>query len=194
MKKILIVVVALISAVAIFFYARTNPFTRYEVGQAIDSLHGVVVYYNGSVSHSGDRNVSADGYNIGIKYQCVEFVKRYYYQHLHHKMPNSYGNAIDFFDRKIADGGWNIDRGLLQFSNGSITTPKESDLIIFSATDSNPYGHVAIVSSVENDELEIIQQNPGASASSRKKMTLKKENGKWTIENHRIVGWLRMKS
>ena len=55
---------------------------NYEVGQPLDSLNNVVVYYNGGVDNNSGRNTSADNYNIGIKYQCVEFVKRYYYQHL----------------------------------------------------------------------------------------------------------------
>lgn len=57
-----------------------NP--RYGIGQERDRLNGVVVYHNGGVDHSSGRNLSPDGYNLGIKYQCVEFVKRYYYQHL----------------------------------------------------------------------------------------------------------------
>src|SRR5690606_23830292 len=69
------------------------------VGKPVDSLNGVVVYYNGAVGHVLERNVAADGYNIGLKYQCVEFVKRYYYEHLQHKMPDSYGHAKDFFDQ-----------------------------------------------------------------------------------------------
>jgi len=48
------------------------------------------VYYNGSVGHVSGRNLVPDGYNPGLKYQCVEFVKRYYYQHLNHKIPDSY--------------------------------------------------------------------------------------------------------
>jgi hypothetical protein len=61
------------------------------------------VYYNGGVANVVGRNVSVDGYNLGLKYQCVEFVKRYYYQHLGHKMPDTYGHAKDFFDRNVAD-------------------------------------------------------------------------------------------
>jgi hypothetical protein len=50
----------------------TNP----SVGQKIDSLNGVYVFYNGKVSNVSGRNKAPDGYNLGLKYQCVEFVKR----------------------------------------------------------------------------------------------------------------------
>ena len=57
---------------------------NYSVGQRIDSLNGVFVYYNGSVSNVSGRNKASDGYNLGMKYQCVEFVKRYYLEYLNH--------------------------------------------------------------------------------------------------------------
>src|SRR5690625_3985796 len=67
-----------------------------SVRQIIYSLNGVYVYYNGSTNTVVDRNTSLDGYNLGLEYQCVEFVKRYYYERLDHTMPNSYGHAKDF--------------------------------------------------------------------------------------------------
>src|ERR1035438_10622271 len=57
-----------------------NP--RYQVGQEIDRLNSVAVFYNGGVSHTSGRHSAPDGYKLGLKYQCVEFVKRYYYERL----------------------------------------------------------------------------------------------------------------
>ncbi|OCG61857.1 hypothetical protein [Gilliamella sp. GillExp13] len=67
------------------------------------------VYYNGSINNVRGRNIAKDGYNLGLKYQCVEFIKRYYYQRFNHKMPNSYGHAKEFFDPSIVDGKWIIE-------------------------------------------------------------------------------------
>lgn len=50
----------------------------FSIGQPVDNFNGVSVYYNGSVGHVSGRNKTADGYNLGLKYQCVEFVKRYF--------------------------------------------------------------------------------------------------------------------
>src|SRR5688572_16176754 len=88
-----------------------NPL-RYSVGDKIDSLNGVTVYYNGLVTQAHGRNTSKDGYNLGLKYQCVEFVKRYYYSFLNHRFPDTYGHAKDFFDKKVEDGGKNRARNL----------------------------------------------------------------------------------
>lgn len=168
-----------------FFYL------NYKIGQPIDSLNNVYVYYNGAINHTSNRNITKDGYNLGIKYQCVEFVKRYYYEHLGHKMPNTYGNAKDFFDLSINDGEKNSKRDLLQFKNPSKSKPKNDDLLVFDKNIYNPYGHVAIVSKVFKDKIEIIQQNPGYINKSREILYLEYNDGKWNIKNKRILGWLR---
>lgn len=170
---------------------RINLNPNYEVGQKIDSLNGVIVYYNGGVGNVEGRKLAKDGYNLGLKYQCVEFVKRYYYEELNHKMPDSYGHAKDFFNPQLNDGQINSQRNLKQFKNTSKSKPKINDLVIYSGTSGNKYGHVAIVSSVTDNQVEIIQQNPGPFGSSREKYSLIKEDGKWLIDNDRILGWLR---
>ena len=150
-----------------------------------------MVYYNGAVGNVNGRQRASDGYNIGLKYQCVEFVKRYYYEHLHHKMPNSYGHAKDFFDLNLNDGEKNTQRNLTQYRNPSRTKPKVNDLLVYSGTALNPYGHVAIISRVSEKEIEIIQQNPGPYSNSRATYDLIYKDGLWNIQNDRILGWLR---
>ena len=164
---------------------------NFSVGQKIDSLNSVFVIYNGSVDNVTERNTTDDGYNLGLKYQCVEFVKRYYYEHLNHKMPDSYGHAKDFFDNRLADGTMNVKRNLTQFTNPSATKPKVDDLIIFDQTATNPYGHVAIISKVSNEEIEIIQQNPGRFKQSRVSFAVEYMDGKWKINDKKTLGWLR---
>lgn len=166
-----------------------NPF--HTVGEEIDSLDGVTVYFNGGVNNVEERNV-AGTYNLGLKYQCVEFVKRYYYQHYGHKMPDAYGHAKSFFDPAIADGKYNAQRDLFQYANPSAKRPEKGDLLVFGASWFNPYGHVAIISEVQENSIEIIQQNAGPFSSSREnfELILDKE-GKWEIFERRVLGWLR---
>lgn len=166
--------------------------TEHEVGDVVDSLNGVPVYYNGAVANTGKRHLATDGYNYGLRWQCVEFVKRYYYDYLNHKMPDSYGHAKDFFDTTLADGTLNKKRNLIQYKNGSKAAPKENDLLVFNSHDFNPYGHVAIVSKVSDKEIELIQQNPGSTAPSRETYTVEKKDGKWTIDRDDLLGWLRL--
>ena len=107
-------------------------------------------------------------------------------------MPDAYGHAKDFFDKTIPDGQLNKKRGLLQFSNGSTLAPQTEDLIVFDGWLFNPYGHVAIITRVGNDSLELIQQNPGLWGSSRENLGVQYKNGKWFVENNRVLGWLRI--
>lgn len=176
---------------ALHFGKRINLNTSRTVGEKIDSLNGVFVYYNGGVDHVGGRNLTPDNYNLGLQYQCVEFVKRYYFQHLNHRMPNTYGHAKDFFDPTIKDGQKNEARDLLQFSNPSHSKPLPNDIVVFSGTILNRFGHVAIVSSTTDNTVEIIQQNPGPFQPSRKTFPLLKIGNTWKIDNNNIVGWLR---
>ena len=97
-KRSIILVSIILTLVIVGFFAskKINLNLIYDVGQKIDTLQGVYVYYNGGVGNIEGREVTKDGYNLGLRYQCVEFVKRYYYEALLHKMPDSYGHAKDF--------------------------------------------------------------------------------------------------
>jgi surface antigen len=169
-------------------FTKSGRKTVYDIGQPIDSLNGVYVYFNGKTNNVSGRNLAKDNYNLGQKYQCVEFVKRYYYEHLDHKMTESYGHAKDYFDSQIKDGQINIDRNLVQYNNPSQTKPQIDDIIVFSGTSHNKYGHVAILSKVNQYSIEVIQQNKG---KSRQNYLLVKRKGKWLIVNKRIKCWLR---
>jgi surface antigen len=160
-----------------------------KAGTPLDSLHGVVVYDNAGMGNVSGRNV-VDGYNVGLRYQCVEFVKRYYLERYDHRMPNSYGHAKDLFDRTVADGAVNEDRGLVQFTNPSSAMPIAGDLVVLDGWPGNPYGHVAIVSKVADGEVEIVQQNTG---STRGTYDLDHMDGKWRIDSKRVLGWLRVR-
>lgn len=193
MKKRILAILGILILVVIGFSIskKINLNPKYKIGKKIDSLNDVVVYYNGEIGNVRGRELTKDGYNLGLKYQCVEFVKRYYYEELNHKMPDSYGHAKDFFDSNIKDGKKNKQRNLTQYINPSKSKPKVNDLVIYSGTILNKYGHVSIISKVTEKEIEIIQQNPGPFGNSREKYSLINHDDLWKINNDRIIGWLR---
>lgn len=159
-----------------------------KVGDKVDSLHGVYVYHNGKNYTKGyGYNWSKDKYLLGQKWQCVEFVKRYYYEVFDHKMPNVYGNATNFFYPQIPHGNLNADRNLIQYKNGKSEKPKVHDLLVFQ---NSKYGHVAIVSKVGEDYVEIIQQN--ILYTPRERLPMYARNGTYRIgKKYKPVGWLR---
>jgi surface antigen len=161
-----------------------------NIGSKIDSFNGVAVYYNGTkFTNVVGRNITADGYNLGLKYQCVEFVKRYYYEFFNHKMPNASGHAKDFFDKSLPDKAFNIKRGLMQYRNVRQYKPQVHDILVYDGYSGNRFGHVAIVSAVSDSEIEIIQQNMGL--QSRLKIPLVQFYQYWTVADYNILGWLR---
>lgn len=190
-RTLIILIAAVVMGLAAWWLWTARPakllrHIPHTPGAAIDSLHGVKVHHNGGMGAVHGRHV-VDGYNVGLRYQCVEFVKRYYLEHYDHRMPNSYGHAKDFFDTTLTDGALNPDRGLLQFTNPSATRPAAGDLVVLGPWRGNPYGHVAIVSRVAHGEVEVVQQN---TSDTRASYDLDLVDGRWHIDNDRILGWL----
>jgi hypothetical protein len=161
--------------------------------EPIDSYKGIPVYSNGNnytVSHG--RHYSLNGYYYGQKWQCVEFIKRFFYLSKNHRMPDVWGHATDFFDPTVPHGAINPDRGMIQFINGGNESPQPDDLIVFKhLTD---YGHVAIITEVNGDSISMIQQNVGTTTRTTLPLIFW-ENGFWIgNENLQATGWLRVPS
>ena len=183
MKKVLLLLILS----ACFINCNSDRVYDKKGNEIIDTFNNVPVYL-----HQGKntRHKASDGYNYGLEWQCVEFVKRFYLEIFNHKMPDSYGHAKDFFDKNVKDGKLNKARNLIQYSNPSLAKPKKYDILIFGKTNSNAFGHVAIISKVENNDIEIIQQNIGFFGNSREKIKLVFDNEKWKIMNLKILGRL----
>ncbi len=160
-----------------------------SIGEVIDSYNGINVYYNGNQANVFGRNVTADNYNLGLKYQCVEFVKRYYYINYGHKMPYTYGHAKELFDESLPDRKLNHKRGLYQFINGSEYRPLPGDIVVFGPNHKNPYGHTGIVTVSVGKKMEIIHQNVGE--STRELFIVTEIGGRFFVVDPDIKGWMR---
>ena len=198
MIRIWLILLALLGILAaIFFWFWDEKEERWtfvpeppEIGEVLDNYRGVPVHYNGKkfkISH-GSR-YSSDGYYYGKSWQCVEFVKRFYFDAKGHRMPNVWGHAQDFFDPEVPQGALNPARGMLQFRNGGNTSPATDDLIVFRG---GAFGHVAVISKVGDDFIELVQQNVGT--KSRVRYDLERDsNGRFKVVSKKpIAGWLRL--
>lgn len=168
-----------------------QPVHEPEVGQVLDMWRGVPVRHNGEPYWRSVGAHSADsGYYYGKQWQCVEYVKRFYYDALGHEMPEVMGHARSFFDPEIAHGEMNQERNLVQFRNGGDEAPRVDDLIVWQQ---DTYGHVAIVCKVYEDAIEVIQQN--VLSGTRSLFPMKKnEDGMVEIghSDWKPAGWLRL--
>lgn len=149
----------------------------------------VPVYDNGYLfAASHGKNHASDGYYYGQKWQCVEFVKRFYSEALGHRMPDGWGHAKDYYDPAIAHRALNPRRGMIQFVNGGDEPPAVDDLLVFRGAG---YGHVAVISSVTADRVEVIQQN--IFGRPRQIFELQRAGGCFRIvEPNAPAGWLRV--
>jgi surface antigen len=183
--SILLIVLLIILASAIY------EIDKSRIGNEIDSYKNVYVYYNGIVYfNSYGKNYSQEGYYFGQKWQCVEFIKRFYFIVKHHQMPDGYGHAKDFYDENTNQGKLNIKRNLLQFKNGENVGPKPDDIVVFTDT---KYGHVAIVTEVDENHIVIIQQNIWG--KPREQLSLTKNEGKFLVgAKRKPTCWLRKPS
>ena len=170
--------------------AKSTYNINYKIGDKVDEYKGVNVYFNGKdYVKSQGLSYSSDGYYYGYKWQCVEFVKRFYYDVYKHKMPEAYGNAKDFFDKNLPQGGINTKRDMIQYINGENEKPKADDLLVFNDT---KFGHVAVICKVNASSVDVIQQN--VYGKSRVTYSLKKTGDNYVIGSRRKpAGFLRIK-
>jgi surface antigen len=186
-----IVVLSSFLAVAVIFaslsYNFDFPFQYYKIGEEVDSFNGVSVYYNGTSAGIHGVHYTSDGYDLGIKWQCVEFVRRYYLEVYGHKMPSDFGNAVDYYDESVPHGECNYSRGLIQFKNNGVSTPSSGDIIVFDGG----YGHVAIVTSANIRTIQFIQQN--VNKKSRGEIIICKSIQELQFQSDSSdLGWLRI--
>ncbi len=190
--KISTIFILLLTAIYFIFLSGTYPLRSIagslKEGAVTDEYKGVKVYNNGpDYPKSHGKHYTADSnYYFGKKWQCVEFIKRYYFLALNHRMPDGSGHAKDFFDAEVKHGRLNKRRALLQFRNRGKDKPLPDDILVFGGT----YGHVAIVTWVAEDKLEVIQQN--IFMRPRQKFSITKEGENYIVgETRSPIGWLR---
>ncbi|MBK1829254.1 CHAP domain-containing protein [Verrucomicrobiaceae bacterium R5-34] len=159
------------------------------IGSEVARYKNVPAFQNGTViTTSHGKHYAADGYYYGQKWQCVEYVKRFFHDALGHHMPSVWGHARDFYDPAVTHGAMNPVRGLRQYLNGGDVAPQPDDLLVFSK---GSLGHVAIVTKVEQDAIEVIQQNVHGAATARHRLLRK--GGTFTVgESHQPTAWLRL--
>ncbi len=186
-----IVVVVLIGWVAVWGPDLWDRPAVASVGDEIDSYQQVAVYYNGRIGHTAGRHLGKDGYNFGLKWQASEFVKRFYYEAYGHRMPDTYGYPKDYFNPALADGAFNVQRGLFQYRLPGESHPRPGDLLVWGPGEGRKRGHVAIVTKSPPEAIEYIQQNPGRKVPPRAWIAVVREDRKWHLDDAEVVGFLR---
>ena len=160
-----------------------TPSKNGNFGKELGSFEGVPSYENDGADYVSLTNYLDDGHATGRKWQCVEYVKRYYYLKKN-KTDLGSGNADAFY----AKAGQ--VPGLVGYKNGGNESPEIGDILCFNG---GPAGHVAIVTNVDvtAKEVWLIQQN-----AKHNPYPLGIDNGTYTIQaydsTYTCQGWLRI--
>ncbi|RNF05922.1 D-alanyl-glycyl endopeptidase-like protein [Trypanosoma rangeli] len=143
----------------------TTPF-----GAIIGVTNGVFAYSNCNDMFTGENNnalVDKDKSTTGLKWQCVEFARRYWMLR-GSPVPASFATvegAADIWALTSVQLLNGSTTPLLKYANGvSVraggSAPRIGDLLVYPKQgDGFPFGHVAVVVSVKSESLLVAEQN-----------------------------------
>ncbi|MEZ4384394.1 MAG: CHAP domain-containing protein [Nannocystaceae bacterium] len=154
---------------------------RAAFGAVVGSFNGVTAYSNSSTSYNSGTYSCC-----GLKWQCVEYVNRYYYQALGHKNLKGTGNANNYF-------GTAASKELAAYANGGTVKPQVGDMIV---SNGGTYGHIGIIRAVGSTSVTVIHQNwANSTADDAKTLSMTVSGGKYTIAafsaSYPVAGWMR---
>jgi glutathionylspermidine amidase/synthetase len=139
-----------------------------------------------------------DGTFTGIKWQCVEYARRW----LLLNRGVVYGDvdvAADIWDKVdyYRQLEWDEKIPVENLVNGSSKAPQAGDLLIYARVMFGGTGHVAVVTGIDKDKgvVRVAEQNfnnlPWSGTHARELPLLHKNGGYWILDAY-LLGWKRM--
>ena len=182
-----------------------NHHTIIPFGTLLGNSNGVIARSNGTTARiSNQPNEDKNGVYCGMKWQCVEYGRRYLHEVKGFTFEGVHG-AHNIWDLDtLTELKTSVTHEFLSNKNGrSKDKPLEGALLIYPMQDDCPFGHVAAIVDVKFDEttgkgyVRIGEQN-WANTSwegndySRELELKRDEKGRYTIiddSGHPILGW-----
>jgi len=146
--KILLIILIIVLSIIVYNFASHT----YKFGDKIGTFDGVKAYSNQRDETNSWTPNYYNGVYTGIKWQCVEFVRRYL----------QVKQGVTFSD---VDSAFEIPNAQFTTLNGKpihmTNELKVGSIIVWPKNfeDKCPDGHVAIVSSVTSDGITVVEQN-----------------------------------
>jgi len=163
-------------------------------GDILGSNNGVIAYANrGYKDFKLDSN-EVYGVYTGFKYQCVEYARRWLVISKNLTFPEVL-IATDIWGVPfLTDISTNQEVPLTPIPNNSPTRPKIGDLLVYQNGSKLPWGHVAVIVNIKNQEsIQIAEQNEidhfWTGDFSRELKLTYSENYK-ILDKYPIIGWM----
>ncbi|CAD8156971.1 unnamed protein product [Paramecium octaurelia] len=170
-------------------------------------VDNVPAYYNRGINFRSNY-VTFDNRQLytGVRFQCVEFARRYLIQ-TKGVVFGDVGCAYHIFDlNTVTDVVTQQQRQFQSIPQGSSIPPKKGDLVIYQKSGKQWWGHVAVVTNVNGNLIDLAEQNYDEDWDGQnyaRQVLLKKEGDKYFLTNIRqykphawdlnevIIGWKR---
>lgn len=147
--------------------------------------HGVPSYQN---KGSSSPNYY-DGVFTGLKYQCVEYARRWLLQVKGYTFTNV-DHAYEIYDLpEVVQAETTLSRPFLSIPSTS-SDIQHGDLIIYRKSNVFPHGHVAVASKVDKEYVYLSEQNY---SSKKWKDKYARKISKASLNDGSIIGWKRIK-
>ena len=169
------------------------PFNKVQ-GTASTNVHA---YSNGDDDFFSVERHYLHGVFMGFKWQCVEFARRWLLMRKSCIFPPipcaaDMWSELTYVER-VTDGK---KFPLKHYPNGSHHEPKHDSLLIYPRGKELPFGHVAIVTEVINNNVRIAEQNfiyHSWSDNYAREIPVQIENGNYLLKDEDdIVGWIEI--
>ncbi len=155
----------------------------------------VEAYSNGNDSYTSDEFYFLYEVFMGMKWQCVEYARRWLFIRKGCVF-DSIDGAADIWDLKIVQRV--VDKqcfNLIQHPNGSPSPPQNESLLIYTRSSVDmPFGHVAVIVDVLPDFIRVAEENYDAyywSGNYSRQIPYVFKNGSYFIEDEDpIFGWM----
>ena len=167
-------------------------------GEVLGTAPGGIPSYSNCSAGCFTREAHVqDGTFLGIKWQCVEFARRWLFA-THGMVFDDVDTAADIWARvteltRVATG----ERiPVTSHPNGSPILPRPDDLIVYCSSYLG-LGHVAVVTAVdlEGGTVEVAEQNfqnrPWQSDHARRIDLVARDGRYWLLDSH-LIGWKRV--
>lgn len=171
-------------------------------GASTASLWGVTAYSN--APHQGTTTPCNGLGSHGYQYQCVQYVNRFF---MVNQIPGLntcsftgvVGNACQWWANAATSGSKQNTCGLSQIPTGSTNMPMPGDVWIYyngTSCSSSNVGHIAVVHSVTDQSVTVIEQNWACNGLYTHSLTKGGSSSypTWTPSargTYKVVGWLR---